>query len=580
MPRGGHVACCPTAMRYLALACDYDGTMAADGMVAEETVSALRFLRSSGRRLLLVTGRRLDDLKRLFPSLELFDRVVVENGAVLYRPQAREEETLAEPPSPLLVDALRAAGVSPLAVGRTIVATFSPHERTVLDTIRELGLELQVIFNKGAVMVLPSGTNKASGLAKALQELELSAHNVAGIGDAENDHAFLAACECGVAVANALPMLKERADLVTAGDHGAGVVELVGRLMENDLEDVPPARHLLTVGTRDDGTPVTLAPYGINVLLAGTSGSGKSTFATGLLERLRGAGRQFCILDPEGDYPSLPDAVVLGGPENVPTTEEVLDVLARPEQDAVVSLLGVPLEQRPSSFERLLSPIMEMRARTGRPHWIVLDEAHHLLPASWDKAPGLMPQTPHGLLFITVHPNKIAQPALQTVDVVVAIGHAWGETLRSFAEAAGLAPPPAPEGDLETGQAALWIVHGGEPPFVFRADPPKSERKRHVRKYATGELRPDKSFYFRGPEARLNLRAQNLQVFLQLAQGVDDETWMHHLRQGDYSKWLRDAIRDEALAEEVARVERHGGDPAATRQEIQKLVEDRYTAPA
>jgi hydroxymethylpyrimidine pyrophosphatase-like HAD family hydrolase len=195
-------------MRYLALACDYDGTMATGGVVSEEVLSALRFLRSSGRRLLLVTGRRLEDLKQLLPQLDLFDRVVAENGALLYRPETREEEPLAEPPSARLVEALRAAGVAPLAVGRAIVATFAPHERTVLATIQSLGLELQVIFNKGAVMVLPSGTNKASGLLKALQELGLSPHNVVGIGDAENDHAFLSACECGMAVANALPLLK------------------------------------------------------------------------------------------------------------------------------------------------------------------------------------------------------------------------------------------------------------------------------------------------------------------------------------------------------------------------------------
>jgi HAD superfamily hydrolase (TIGR01484 family) len=567
-------------MRYLALACDYDGTLAHQGVASEPALSALRFLRSSGRRLLLVTGRRLDDLKRIFPHLELFDRIVVENGALLYRPETREEEVLAEPPSAQLVEALRAAGVAPLAVGRTIVATFSPHEQVVLETIRSLGVELQVIFNKGAVMVLPSGTNKASGLAKALQELGLSTHNVVGIGDAENDHAFLSACECGVAVANALPMLKERADLVTAGDHGAGVLELVQRLAENDLEDVPLPRHLLTLGTRDDGTPVHLLPYGINVLLAGTSGSGKSTFATTLLERLRGAGRQFCIVDPEGDYPSLPDAVVLGGPDNVPTAEEVLDVLARPEQDAVVSLLGLSFEQRPSYFESLLSRLLEMRARTGRPHWIVLDEAHHLLPDSSDKAPGLVPQAPHGLLFITVHPNKVAPPVLQTVDTVVLIGQAWGETLRGFAEAADLAPPAVAEGDLATGQAALWRVHGGEPPFVFRADQPKSERKRHVRKYAEGELRPDKSFFFRGPAGKLNLRAQNLQIFLQLADGVDDETWLHHLGRGDYSRWMRDSIRDEDLADEVEQVERSREGAAETRKRIRTLVEDRYTAPA
>jgi hypothetical protein len=354
-------------------------------------------------------------------------------------------------------------------------------------------------------------------------------------------------------------------------------VELVERLAENDLEDW--SCRATRRGRAEDGSPVHLLPYGINVS-AGTSGSGKSTFATGLLERLRGAGRQFCIVDPEGDYPSLPDAVVLGGPENVPTAEEVRDVLARPEQDAVVSLLGLPLEKRPVFFEKLLAWLLEMRARTGRPHWIVLDEAHHLLPASWDKAPGLVPQTPHGLLFVTVHANKVAPTALQTVDTVVAIGQGWGETLSSFAEAMGLAAPPAAPGDLATGEAALWRVHGGEVPFVFRADPPKSERKRHVRKYAAGELRPDKSFYFRGPDGKLNLRAQNLQVFLQLGDGVDDETWLYHLRQGDYSRWLREAIRDEALADEVVEVERSIPDAAQSRTRIRALVEDRYTAPA
>jgi hydroxymethylpyrimidine pyrophosphatase-like HAD family hydrolase len=567
-------------MRYLALACDYDGTLAHSGSVSEQTVSALTYLRSSGRKLLLVTGRRLDDMVRIFPRLELFDRVVVENGALLYRPATREEVPLAEAPPEPLVAALQAAGVAPLAVGRTILATWTPHETTVLKTIRELGLEHQVIFNKGAVMVLPSGVNKATGLRAALLELGLSARYVAGIGDAENDHAFLSACECGVAVANALPLLKERADLVTGGDHGAGVVELVTRLVEDDLADVRLPRHQLVLGARADGTPVTLDPYGSNVLLAGTSGSGKSTFATSLLERLQEGGRQFCVVDPEGDYPTLPGAVVLGGPDGVPTAEEVLDVLARPDQNAVVSLLGLKIEQRPPFFERLLSRLLELRARAGRPHWIVIDEAHHLLPASWDPAPGLVPQDPHGLLLITVHANKVARPVLDAVDVVFAVGQAWGDTLAGFAEAVGAPAPAVEAGDLETGEVASWSRTTAEPPFRFQANPPRSERKRHVRKYAAGELRPEKSFYFRGPEEKLNLRAQNLQVFLQLADGIDDETWLHHLTRGDYSRWFRDAIRDEELAENVAQIERSDADAAASRRLVRDQVEQRYTAPA
>ncbi len=81
-------------------------------------------------------------------------------------------------------------------------------------------------------MVLPAGINKASGLAAALARLRLSPLNVVGIGDAENDHAFLRACGCAVAVANALPMVKEDADLVASMPRGAGVAETIGRILD------------------------------------------------------------------------------------------------------------------------------------------------------------------------------------------------------------------------------------------------------------------------------------------------------------------------------------------------------------
>src|SRR5262245_59252604 len=142
-------------MRYIALACDYDGTIALDGQVDEQTVAALERVRDSGRKLLLVTGRELDNLLKVFPHPALFDRIVAENGALLYVPASGEERLVGERPPEEFVTGLMARGVSPISVGRVIVATWHPHENTVLDTIRDLGLELQVIFNKGAVMVLP-----------------------------------------------------------------------------------------------------------------------------------------------------------------------------------------------------------------------------------------------------------------------------------------------------------------------------------------------------------------------------------------------------------------------------------------
>jgi HAD superfamily hydrolase (TIGR01484 family) len=223
-------------MHYLALACDYDGTLAKDGVVRPQTIDALERVGASGRKLILITGRLLEDLQMAFPRLDLFTYVVAENGALLYNPADLTEKLLGEAPPRQFIQALQERGVTPLVTGRVIVASLHPHEKTIVDVIAKLGLELQVIFNKGAVMVLPTGVNKATGLIAALQELKLSAHNVVGIGDAENDLSFLSLCECSVAVANAIPLLKEQADYTTKAENGDGVIELIEQLLVDDLK--------------------------------------------------------------------------------------------------------------------------------------------------------------------------------------------------------------------------------------------------------------------------------------------------------------------------------------------------------
>lgn len=225
-------------MRYHALACDYDGTLATHGTVDEPTLEALDRFRSSGRKLILVTGRELDDLGRVFPHLDYFDQIVAENGALLYRPATGEELLLAEPPPEEFIAGLRERCVSPLSVGRVIVATWEPFHTTARDLIRTLDLELQVVFNKGAVMVLPFGVDKAAGLKSALAEIGLSVHQSVGIGDAENDEIMLSACRCSAAVANALQRTKEFADIVTEQSHGAGVAELIDRIIATDLQEL------------------------------------------------------------------------------------------------------------------------------------------------------------------------------------------------------------------------------------------------------------------------------------------------------------------------------------------------------
>jgi HAD superfamily hydrolase (TIGR01484 family) len=580
-------------MRYFALATDYDGTLAHDGVVSSTTVEALERLCETGRKLILVTGRELPDLIRAFPRLDLFDRVVAENGALLYTPATREEQPLGEAPPEVFVSALRQAGVAPLSVGQVIVATWHPNEERVLKAIRDLGLEMQVIFNKGAVMVLPSGINKAAGLSAALEQLGLSPHNVVGIGDAENDHAFMQLCECAVAVSNALPMVQERADYVTVADHGAGVVELIDMIIANDLAELAPrlSRYDLLIGTRvDDEQPVQLKPYGANLLLTGSSGAGKSTLATAILERMAEQQYQFCIVDPEGDYESFEGAVVLGDPEREPSVDAIMDLLEKSDQNAIVNMLGVGIADRPAFFEKLLPRLQELRARSGRPHWIVIDEAHHLLPTAWRPSSTTLPQELSGLMLITVHPDHVAPAVLSLIDTIVAVGEAPERSIEAFsatieqAHAAGepldMQLPEAGPVELEQGEALVWSKESGEPPFRLRIAPPRGERRRHLRKYAEGSLGEDKSFYFRGPAGKLNLRAQNLVLFNQIAEGVDDETWLYHLRQGDYSRWFRDSIKDDALADEVARIEQQQPAAATSRAVIKAAIEERYTAPA
>jgi HAD superfamily hydrolase (TIGR01484 family) len=570
-------------MRYHALAADYDGTLAHHGTIDEDTWAALRKLRESGRKLVMVTGRQLDELLELLPYPDVFDRIVAENGALVYEPATREIRPTSdvEPPA-RFVEALRRRGVDRIAVGHTIVATWEPHQAVVLDVIRQQGLELQVIFNKGAVMVLPPGVNKATGLAAALLELGLSAHNVVAVGDAENDHALLQSCECGAAVANALPALKERADLVLRGDHGTGIRELIDRLLEDDLASVAPRlpRHSLLLGKADHGE-VTLDPYAANVLICGTSGSGKSTITNGLLERLCKRGYQYAIIDPEGDYATDEHAVVLGAPKRAPLVCEMVDVLKRPGENVVVNLLGIALEHRPEFFAQVMPGLSELRTRTGRPHWLVIDEAHHLLPTGWEHAASLPPR-PHGTVYITVHPERVAPVVLEAINTVIIVGEAPGRTLGDLCKLRELPEPQIPDmsGRLPPGQALCWRV--GEPEaFVVQVEPTKSEHARHSRKYMEGNLGRDRAFYFRGPQGKLNLKAHNLQLFLLMADGVDDETWTFHLRRGHYSTWLRGEVKDGELADEVDHIER---DYALTVEEsraaLRAAVEKRYTLPA
>lgn len=479
-------------MRYFVLAADYDGTLAHDGQVSDATIQALVKCRASGRHLVMVTGRELRELVVVCPALYLFELVVAENGGVLYRPSTKEARLLTQAPSVLLLDKIRSLGVGPISVGHAIIASWRPHEIAILEAIRELGLEMQVIFNKDAVMVLPSGVNKATGLRAALEEMHLSPHEVVGIGDAENDHAFLSICECGVAVANALPAIKERADLVTTGDHGRGVVEVIEELIRDDLASLTRtlSRHRLQFGTEIDGRPVYLNCQHATVLIAGKSGSGKSAVATSFLEGLAESEYQYCIVDPEGDYEGLEGVLALAADDKEKLVQAMLRALAQPRQNVAVNLVNVPPADRPALFLALWSHLLEMRARTGRPHWLILDETHHLLSATRQARQELVPQDLERMIFITAHPEHVAPDIIRRTDVLIAAGDDPVEAFSRYCEVIGISLPPMP-GAVEPGQVVSWARDEDKRPAVISMLPSRSVLRKHIHKNAVSELGPD-----------------------------------------------------------------------------------------
>jgi len=454
-------------MRYTAVALDFDGTIARDSVVPAHVVDGLARLKASGRKLLLVTGRELPELLAIFPEMALFDRVVAENGALLYTPDSGETRDLGEPPPPALVTLLRERGV-PISVGDSIIATVEPHETVVLQSIRDLGLERPVIFNKGAVMILPPGINKASGLAVALHELGLSARNLVAVGDAENDHALLDAAEYSVAVANGIATLKVAADRVTHEAHGDGVLEVIADLIASDLGKSPPVRtrRKLVLGKDASGAKVTLATWGHSVLVTGREKTGKSALVRGMLERLCSQGYQFCVIDGRGEYLDFEPALVFGTPEHAPDPLEVFTALEKPDVHAIVGLAAVAPADRAAFQEGLAQGLAALRGKR--------DALRGLGPVLAER------RRMDNTIYVTSDPDDVAPDILADVDVVIACGSAAKGAIDQFAAALGIGKAAealrAPAAD----EALVWFHRTDRAPALVAFDPGIT-RKREIR---------------------------------------------------------------------------------------------------
>jgi HAD superfamily hydrolase (TIGR01484 family) len=395
-------------MRFHVLACDYDGTLATHGKVDEATLAALNAVQASGRRLLLVTGRRLEELLRIFPEAERFDRIVAENGALCFDPATKKEEVLAEPPPSTFVEELLRRGVAPIEVGRTIVATWEPHEVVALEVIRDLGLGLQIILNKGAVMILPGQVNKATGLAHALRQLGYSPHNTVAVGDAENDHALLAYCGCGAAVWNAVQALKDRADVVLQRDHGAGVQDLIGQMLDNDLGvwSADWTRHNLKLGPLRSGGELTVPSCGRNVWIEATNANSLSSMLTVFTEKLTAQSFQWCAVSESAWSVPDDDAVRLGTESRAPSIDELKHALENPKQRVVLNCAHLNALDRTPFLTAAVGEFSAMRQSHGRPHWLLWIDGQPEEQSAMRSASEAIKQLGGGMLFASTQETK------------------------------------------------------------------------------------------------------------------------------------------------------------------------------
>lgn len=560
-------------IRLQALALAYDGTLASPDRLADATVAALERARRAGLQLVLVTGRTFFELTRVCHRLDLFDVVVVENGAVLHDPADGAIRDEGPEPPPRLIAALDRAGI-PLQVGRVIVATGHSYEAQVRRLMAEAGVELDLVRGRAALRLLPRGVSKGSGVRQALRRLGLSFHDVLAVGDAEDDLELLEACGFTACPGNAVAEVRQVADWVFAGD-GAEAVRraLDGPILDGTLPPPRSGRERITLGwARTTTEPVTIPAHGVNLLVHGDSLSGKSWLTGGLVERLVAARYATCVIDPEGDYQALADVRGVTWCE-VGAAEAWDGVLAaferNPAASVVADLSALPSAGQLALVGHGLAMLSRLRALRGLPHWIVLDEAHYALHDTGvpDEVAGLAAK---GFCLVTYRPSALRDRVLDTIDLLVfGCTRAPAELafLAALLERRGRCEPSVlqtlpeltpPNYLLASGDAAAGAV-------TFVAPPRATRHVRHLGKYADQPVASSSAFVFRRRNGCAVATADTLRSFLTCLEEVDDDVLAHHAARGDLSRWIVDVFLDRRLASQVRKAERRAGQDGAPR---------------
>lgn len=562
------------------LAFDFDGTLAENGIVAPELQQALERLRVCGYALFLVTGRQFETVE-LGLLREMFVGIVWENGAVLHHTTTGEIYLPFGQVNPDLVEALAATG-APLERGRAIVSTWEPHGETVWRIVQEWGGDAVVVNNKGAVMILPAGAAKGSGLERLLWICGFSPRNLVSFGDGENDLSLLALGELGVAVADAVPPLKALADVVSTQPGPAGVLEILQSFWLNDQRPNVFVRREreIPLGVNEANLPLSIPGSvlaGSNLGVFGNSGSGKS-WVTGLLaEGMHHAGYQILLIDPEGDFRGLraiPGIVAIeGNHKTLPSTALVTALLETVSTSVVLDLCAYPVHLREQYIADLFGALQVLRERKFRPHWIVLEEAQYFL--SSDNSAVLAALLPMlnggGWTFVSYRPDWLVKPVLNALNQCL-ITHLSEPKASDTIKTLDATLSEEVMQSMSRGQ--VWLRGQGLVRLLSTAR--RVPHIRHLYKYIDSPLPAHKRFRFRDRGGFLGIESASLFEFLRLLPNLPIESLTYHNTRGDFAAWAEDALGNTDLALHLRKLAHRRLEGEALRDALSQRVAFHY----
>ena len=571
-------------MKFCVLALDYDGTIARNGKTDQKIVDAIGEARGRGIVVILVTGRILSDLRRVLSPQGLFDVVVAENGAVIEYAGGRVR-LLGGPPEAEFLKGLSQLKIE-FEVGDCVVEADASDASKILGLISQMQLPLTLVFNHNRVMVLPQGITKAAGLRQALRTLRLSVHNCIGIGDGENDHSLLTACEIGVAVSWGSSSLQKIADKVLEGSWPDAIADYIRSVAGK--AKLPPNvvdfRRIL-LGHLPNGQPVETVIRGRNVLVAGDPRSGKS-WITGLIcEQLILHEYCLCVIDPEGDYAtleSLPNVVVFGGEDPPPRWHDVERMVRYPDVSMVIDVSRLDYQRKATYVSELLPRLATLRRRSGLPHWIVVDEAHYFLGACDAEPPVDLELAAY--LLITYRPSQICPQLVQTLGAIIVTPCTDPHEIKALASICGAAAEEntwaTVLGNLKIDEAALLpLGNSADPiprPFVIAER--VTSHVRHRAKYLDVPMPAGHGFVFTHHGQPLAGPARTLKEFVTDLERLPIGAIERHARRGDFSRWIAEVFGDQPLAVAIGHVEEHyrRDRVANLRKSIVRQIRERY----